>query len=499
MSVHALLETRNIIKRFPGTVALNNVSLQFYPGEIHAIMGENGAGKSTLLNILTGSLSPTSGEVLLNGKTVHFRTPNEARLNGISIVHQEMSLFPEVTVLENVVVGITPHRFGFIDKRKIIQLANTYFKRFDIDFELDSLVKDLSVSQQQIVEIVKALLVKADVYIFDEPTATLSSKDVEHLFEIFDDLKHQGKAIVYVSHKFDEIFRISNRISILRDGQHIGTELAQNLDSATVIKMMVGRSLDQIYPEKGTVSEERIFRVTNLDAGEKCQNVSFDLHRGEILGVFGLVGSGRTEIMRALTAIDPRQSGEFELFGNSVRIRSVKDAIHHGIYYLTEDRKQQGLFLKMSIDENVAVTHLKKASRSGMVDSQYVKEVSKKVLKDLRVKASSTEQLVGSLSGGNQQKVMIGKWLTLNPKILILDEPTRGIDVGAKSEIHQLLRQLANEGFGVIVISSELPEIVGLSDRVLVIHKGQIVGNLTGSQINDEEIMSYASGLETVS
>lgn len=491
-----LLETRGIRKQFPGTLALDNVSLQFYPGEVHTLMGENGAGKSTLLNILTGSIPPTEGEILVRGQKVTFRSPIEARSAGVSIVHQELSLFPEITVLENIMVANMPRRFGFMDKRKMREIAHRYFEKFEVDFSIDNLVRNLSVSQRQIVELVKALLIEADVYIFDEPTATLSKTDVERLFTVIEELKQQGKAIAYVSHKFDEIFRISDRISVLRDGQLIATEMAEKLDSPSVIKMMVGRSLDRIYPEKGNPTRETILRVTGLNAGEKCKDVAFHLFRGEILGVFGLVGSGRTEIMRALTGIDRRESGHIELEGKKVTIRSVQDSIEHGIYYLTEDRKQQGLFLKMSIHDNVAVTHLGQAARLGMLNRQRIGDISAKVIADLRVKASTPAQLVGSLSGGNQQKVMIGKWLSLEPKIVILDEPTRGIDVGAKAEIHQLLRQLASQGIGVIVISSELPEIVGLSDRVLIVHKGQIVGNLTGANINDEVIMSYASGLQ---
>jgi ABC-type sugar transport system ATPase subunit len=495
-----ILETRKIKKRFPGTMALDDVSLQFFAGEVHTLMGENGAGKSTLLNVLTGSLPPSGGEIFLRGKAVSFRSPVEARNQGISIVHQELSLFPEVSVLENLLVSGMPSRHGFMDKRKMQEISRRYFAKFSPDFSADDLVQNLSVSQRQIAELVKALVIEADVYIFDEPTATLSGRDVDKLFQVIRELKEKGKAIVYVSHKFDEIFQISDRISVLRDGQLIGTELADKLDSASVIRMMVGRSLERIYPEKraainGIGADKKLLSVKNLNAGEKCKDVSFNLFQGEILGVFGLVGSGRTEIVRALTAIDPRQSGEIELEGKKTVIKSVQSAIENGIYYLTEDRKQQGLFLKMSVTDNIAVTHLERTAKAGMVNNKENAGITSKAIANLRVKASSITQLVGSLSGGNQQKVMIGKWLSLHPKVVILDEPTRGIDVGAKAEIHQLLRSLANDGIGVIVISSELPEIVGLSDRVLVVHKGSIAGSLSGQEINDEVIMSYASGL----
>lgn len=493
----ALLEARQIRKRFPGTLALDNVSLQFMPGEIHALMGENGAGKSTLLNVLTGSLMPDEGEILVKGRVTHFKTPLEARKQGLAIVHQELSLFPDVSVVENILVGMTPSRFGLMDKRKMTTQARRYLQNFHVNFSLDTIVRDLSVSQQQIVEIVKALITDADAYIFDEPTSALSVDDAQCLFAVLETLRQKGKAIVYVSHKFDEIFRLSDRISVLRDGQLIGTKPAGDLNPDEVIKMMVGRSLERIYPQKSTSSGSLLLRVADLNAGSKCKSVSFDLYEREVLGVFGLVGSGRTEIMRALTGIDAKTGGDIQLLGKPVQIHSVEDSIAQGIYYLTEDRKQQGLFLSMSIRDDVASVHLKKLSKYGLFNTQSANNLANQAVSDLRVKASSRAQTVGSLSGGNQQKVMIGKWLLMGPRLLILDEPTRGIDVGAKAEIHQLLRRLANEGIGIIVISSELPEVVGLCDRVLVIHNGSVSGMLSGQDVQDETVMQYASGLNS--
>ncbi|QSO51427.1 sugar ABC transporter ATP-binding protein [Alicyclobacillus curvatus] len=490
-----LLEARGIRKRFPGTLALDGVTLSIMPGEIHAVMGENGAGKSTLLNILTGSLSHDEGEIFIKGMPVQFKTPIEARQQGLAIVHQELSLFPDVSVMENVLAGMTPSRFGLMNRKQMAFTVREYLARFEVGFKPETIVKDLSVSQQQVVEIVKALVTKADIFIFDEPTSALSVEDAERLFVVLRELRSEGKAVVYVSHKFDEIFRLSDRVSVLRDGQMIGTKPIGDLTSDEVIRMMVGRSLERIYPEKGSDFGEKILEVSGLEAGWKCQNVSFELFKGEILGVFGLVGSGRTEIMRALTGIDPKLSGNVSLFGKSLRIRSIQDAISHGIYYLTEDRKLQGLFLQKSIRDDVASVHLEGLNRHGLFERIKAATRATEVMQELRVKAASENQLVGSLSGGNQQKVMIGKWLKNGPQILILDEPTRGIDVGAKAEIHQLLRRLTQGGMGVIVISSELPEIVGLSDRVLVVHKGTISGVLEGSDINDEIIMQYASGL----
>ncbi|GLV15009.1 monosaccharide-transporting ATPase [Alicyclobacillus hesperidum] len=497
MEQKILLEARGIRKVFPGTIALDGVNLEIRAGEIHALMGENGAGKSTFLNVITGSLHPDSGTIRVKGVDVTFTSPMDARRNGIAIVHQELSLFPEISVMENILVGMTPSRYGLMNRREMAEICDKYLRRFEVQFSLQTLVRDLSVSQQQIVEIVKALVTGAEVYIFDEPTSALSVDDASRLFVVLRELKAMGKGIVYVSHKFDEIFQLSDRISVLRDGRMIGTAPTNELSSDDVIRMMVGRSLERIYPAKGSPGEQLLLQVKELNAGSKCRNVTFDLRQGEILGVFGLVGSGRTEIMRALVGIDARVSGSVELDGKEVRIHSVQDSIRHGLYYLTEDRKQQGLFLSMSIRDNVSVTHLTNLSKGGFLNRTQAAEISASVIRDLRVKSSSDQQLVGSLSGGNQQKVMIGKWLSLQPKVVILDEPTRGIDVGAKSEIHQLLRELATSGIGIIVISSELPEIVGLSDRVLVVHNGTVAGELQGDQIRDEIIMEYASGLHS--
>lgn len=490
-----LLEARGIRKVFPGTVALDNVSFELIGGEIHALMGENGAGKSTFLKIVTGALHPDEGEIRIKGQSVRLHSPMDARRLGVAIVHQELSLFPDISVMENILVGQAPARFGFMRRKQMYELCQRYLDRFQVTFSPTDVAKNLSVSQQQIVEIVKALVTDADVYIFDEPTSALSVEDAARLFDVLRELKARNKGVIYVSHKFDEIFELSDRITVLRDGTLIGTVRTQETSSDDVIRMMVGRSIERIYPEKGSPQADVLLKVENLNAGPKCRNVSFELRKGEILGVFGLVGSGRTEMMRALTGADPRTSGEIYMDGQKIRVNTVQDAMRHGLYYLTEDRKEQGLFLKMSIRDNVAVTHLEELSKNGFLQRSRARDLSVSVIRDLRVKAKDDEQLVGSLSGGNQQKVMIGKWVSRSPRVLILDEPTRGIDVGAKAEIHQLLRKLANEGIGVIVISSELPEIVGLSDRVMVVHNGAVAGILAGSQMNDETIMEYASGL----
>ncbi|WP_026974276.1 sugar ABC transporter ATP-binding protein [Alicyclobacillus contaminans] len=490
-----ILEVRGIRKRFPGTVALDGVDLVVQPGEIHALMGENGAGKSTLLKILTGALPRDGGDILIRGRPVHFRSPAEARAERIAIVHQELSLFPDVSVMENILGSLAPTRFGLMRKRQMLDACYKQLQRLQASIDPNERVKHLSVSQQQLVEIAKALMQDADLYIFDEPTSALSVSEAEQLFTVLRELKAHGKAIIYVSHKFDEIFSLCDTISVLRDGSLAGCGTTSTLTPDDVIRMMVGRTIEQIYPDKGVSEATELLRVEHLTAGRKCRDVSFTLRRGEILGLFGLVGSGRTEMMHALTGIAPRQRGEIFLNGKPVQVRSFRDAMSAGMYYLTEDRKGQGLFLQMSIQDNVSAVHLEALSRRGVVNESAAAQLAQRVMSDLRVKAHSERQAVGSLSGGNQQKVMIGKWLARNPKILILDEPTRGIDVGAKAEIHQLLRRLASEGIGIIVISSELPEVVGLSDRVAVVHEGSITGVLSGEDIRDDIIMEYASGL----
>jgi ribose transport system ATP-binding protein len=359
------------------------------------------------------------------------------------------------------------------------------------------LVKTLSIPEQQVVEIIKSLIVEsAHTYVFDEPTSSLGDEDVGKLFKLIEGLRQQGKAVVYVSHKFDEIFRISNRITILRDGNMVGTGTAESYNAESIIRLMVGRSLDHIYPPHGQPSEKVLFDVNNLSAGPKCKHVSFKLYQGEILGLFGLVGAGRTEIARAIVGANKKQSGDLSLNGKKINIKKIQDSISNGVFYLTENRKIEGLFLKMSILDNVVVTDLDSVSSSGLLRHNLAKKKTLSAMEHLHVKAHSSAQLVQSLSGGNQQKVMVTKWLERQPKVLILDEPTRGIDVGAKAEIHQLLRDLSNKGVGVIVISSELPEIVGLSDRVLVVYDGSIMAELRKEQITEDMIMHYASGLE---
>jgi len=497
MGMEPILRMIGVTKVFPGTVALNSVTMDFYRGEVHAIMGENGAGKSTLINVLTGSLTLDGGSIEIGGKQVKFAEPRDAQNHGIVVVHQELSLFTQMSVMENISSHKVPSKFGLVNKQRMASMSQDCLKVFETKFALSARVKTLSVSEQQIVEVARAISQDAEIYIFDEPTATLSSRDVESLFVLLKELRSRGKTIIYVSHKFDEIFSISDRISVLRDGNLVGSAPVDELNPHSVIRLMVGRDIDNFYPDKAKeISEEKIMEVSHLEAGEKCRDVSFDLYKGEILGIFGLVGSGRTEIARALSAIDHREKGSVMLKGKRLNQFSVRDSIRNGLYYLTEDRKSQGLFLRMSIMSNSVANRLPSVSRNGFVRGKMIHTVSQMVISDFNVKCASPRQLVGRLSGGNQQKLMIGSWVKREPQVVIMDEPTRGIDVGAKAEIHALLRQLASEGVGTIMISSELPEVIGVSDRVLIVFAGKIVTALTGKDINEETIMKFASGLQ---
>ncbi|MCL6599771.1 MAG: sugar ABC transporter ATP-binding protein [Alicyclobacillus macrosporangiidus] len=498
MSGRLLLSAKGITKVFPGTRALSNVSLDIYGGEVHAIMGENGAGKSTLMNILSGAYQPDEGSIVLEGRSVRFSHPRDAQLAGISIVHQELSLCNHLSVAENLFMGRMPRRrFGFIDFSSLYERTRQLLSEFgNHGISPSTPVSSLSVSQQQVVEIAKALSFDCKILILDEPTSSLSEAEVGTLFSLIRRLKERGLGILYISHKFNEIFEICDRVTVLRDGEVVASDTIDRYTSEKIVSLMVGRTLKDYYPPKGRESPEVVFRVRNLSKRPKFTDVSFELRKGEILGVFGLVGAGRTEIARAICGIEPCESGEITIHGVSIKRNSIRDAIEHGLVYLTEDRKQQGLFLKMTVADNIVAPDLQSVSRWGFVDRRRTTQQAESFSTLLKAKFANVTQKVGELSGGNQQKIMVAKWLAVQPKVMILDEPTRGIDVGAKAEIHAILRQLANQGVGIIVISSELPEIIGISDRVLVIHQGRIAAELRGDQMREEEIMAYASGLK---
>ncbi|MGB0090719.1 MAG: sugar ABC transporter ATP-binding protein [Planifilum fulgidum] len=491
-----ILQVREIHKVFPGTKALSNVSMEFHAGEVHAVVGENGAGKSTLMNILSGVFPPTEGQIILEGEEVRFQSPRQAQEKGIAIVHQELSLCPHLTVGENMFIGRLPRsRLGFVDRNKLREDAKKMLEAFKADIDPDDLAGDLSISEQQVVEIAKALTMDCKVLILDEPTSAITESEANNLFEVIRELRGKGICIIYISHRIKEIFSISDRISVLRDGHYIGTYHTEEMTPDRVVQLMVGRELKNIYPPKSTRGKKEILRVENLSREGVFHQIRFTLYEKEVLGIFGLVGAGRTEMSRALCGIDPKDSGQVWLDGKPVAIDSVSQAIQQGIVYLTEDRKNQGLFLDLSVKRNIVSSNLQAVSSGLFIDPVKEKKMAEHFSEKLNVKTPSLDQSIGSLSGGNQQKAMIAKWLSTHPKVLLLDEPTRGIDVGAKSEIYKMLRELADDGKGIIVISSELPEVIGICDRVLVMHQGRIVGEVSGERINEEEIIRLASGI----
>lgn len=493
-----IMEVRNVSKTFHGIYALKDINLKIYPGEIHAICGENGAGKSTLMNVLTGLYAPDGGQIYFNGKPCIFKSPRDSQNLGIQIVHQELSLCPHLSVAENIFLGSMPLKsMSMIDKEKMYEEAGKILKKFNSNINPKENIDNLTVSHQQLVEIVKAVSKNCKVLILDEPTSALTDDEVNVLMKNLKLLQAHGIAILYISHRLNEIVDLCQRVTILRDGKQIRTDNMKDITLDDIITSMVGRKMTQIYPEKGHTGDKVMLDVKNLTHNKVYKDVSFKLYNGEILGIFGLMGAGRTEVARGICGIDPVDSGEVIFENQKLELSNIRKTIDKGIVYITEDRKTQGLFLKMSIKSNVISTILKKVSKSGMVKKDMTESVSEKYARMMNTKCSSLEQNVVNLSGGNQQKVLLAKWLSAEPKILILDEPTRGIDVGAKFEIHQILRKLCNSGHGVIVISSDLPEILGLCDRILVMHEGKMVGQMSGDDANEEEIMKYASGTKT--
>lgn len=495
MDQKPILQVRGISKSFYGVTVLKDIDLDVFPGEIHAICGENGAGKTTLMNILTGSFPPDSGDIYFNGEKVVFNSPKDAQQIGISIVHQEISLFSHLTVAENIYAGRMPLRHGdLIDKNELNKKAKEVIKELKTNIEPDEIVGDLSISQQQMVEIAKALSSNCKLLILDEPTSALTEAETETLFNILEILKQNGMAILYISHRMSEIFKICQRVTVLRDGEHVWTKTISDITIDEVVSSMVGRKLDNIYPEKGRKSDNVKLEVKGLTRKGVYSDVTFKLYEGEILGIFGLMGAGRTEVARGICGIDHVDHGEIYLNGEKISINNIQNTIKRGLVYVTEDRKNEGLFLEMSVAENIIAGNLQQVSKRGFIKENLVTLISEKFRRNMNIKCKNVEQNVITLSGGNQQKVLLSKWLALGPKVLILDEPTRGIDVGAKHEIHEILRDLANQGIGIIVISSELPEILGISDRILVMYQGEIVGELTDNEANEEIVMQYATG-----
>jgi len=491
-----LIEMTGISKSFGKVNVLKNVSFSLKKGEIHALMGENGAGKSTLMKILTGIYPKDAGTIRVRGQEVEMNHPKEAEQMGIAVIHQELNIIPQLTVMENMFLGrdLCYGRTGILRTREMKKKTREYLAQLGVHLDPDTEAGTLSIGQQQMIEIARALSLNAEVLIMDEPTAALTDREIEALFKVMKGLRARGVGIVYVSHRMEEIFSICDRISVLRDGMFVGTEIIKETDLETIVRMMVGRQLGDRFPERSVqIGEERL-RVENISDGKVISDISFSARRGEVLGIAGLMGSGRTEIARTLFGIEGKTSGKVFLDGEEIRIRKPDDAIAHGIAFVTEDRKSQGLVLELSVRENIALTNLEALSKNGIISPAKEAQLVRDMIERLNIKTSSSEQTVKSLSGGNQQKVVFGKWLGIKPKVLILDEPTRGVDIGAKKEIYNIMNQLTAEGVTILMISSELPEILGMSDRILVMHEGKLAAVMDKTQATQEKIMHAATG-----
>ena len=498
MMEQKILELRHITKLYPGVVALDDVSLGFSRGEVHAIVGENGAGKSTFIKVITGAIAPTQGTLIFEGKQIEDNTPQKSMALGITAIYQELNLLKHLSVAENIYYTRYRKKRGLIDFRGMEEDAAKVLDRLGVKIDPKMLVKDLSVGYQQLVEIAKSLSQDVKVMIMDEPSAALTNSELEYLFEIVKTLKQEGMAILYISHRMEEIFQLCDKVSVFRDGHYIKTMDVKDTTQEELIRLMVNRELNDTFPEFIPDRGEKVLEVQNV-CTELLKEVSFEAYRGERLGFAGLVGAGRTETARAVYGADKMQKGEIRIKGRSVNIQSPEDAIKHGIALIPEDRKQQGLFLNMSVKDNISFVYAPRITNVlGLINGNKEEEACRQQIEKLTVKTPTMRQLVKNLSGGNQQKVILGKWLLMNCDIIIFDEPTRGIDVGAKQEIYELINELARQGKAVILISSELPELMGMSDRVIVMAEGRISGELKKEQIHQEKILELASKAQEV-
>ena len=495
MSENDILIMENISKSFPGVKALSNVNLTVHKGTIHALMGENGAGKSTLMKILDGIYAPDSGQITFQGKVVTVDSTHTALKLGISMIHQELSPIPYMTVAENIFLGREPlGRFGLIDRRKLNADTRALLTRLEININPTSLMKDLSVANTQMVEIGKAISYDASLIIMDEPTSAITEREVAHLFSMIRSLKAKGVTIIYITHKMDEVFQIADNITVLRDGKHVATVPATQTNKVRLITMMVGRELTEMFPKEVASIGEVVLSVHDLTREGIIEDVSFDLRRGEILGIAGLMGAGRTTVIESIFGIHKLDAGEVIIKGKKTQINSPADAIRNGLALLTEDRKLTGIMGVLPVRDNMMIASLPNYEKRGFLDQRLIETTYKQEKSRLDIKSPNMHQLIKLLSGGNQQKVLVSRWLLTSPDILILDEPTRGIDVGAKAEIHRLMSKLAQEGKAIIMISSELPEILGMSDRILVMHEGKVGGIFERKDASQEAIMQAATG-----
>jgi inositol transport system ATP-binding protein len=487
-----IIHVKDLNKSFSGIKALDNIQFDLYPGEVHALMGENGAGKSTFMKILMGLILPDSGSINFNGEFIENMDVHKMLQKGISMIHQEILMVPELTIAQNIFLGREFKQGFWLDEQEIDKKSEEILNLIGLNLNVQTKAKQLSIAEMQLIEIAKAISNHAKVIIMDEPTSALSDKECEILFKIINDLKSKGVGIIYISHKIEEIFQISDRITVLRDGQYIATKNTNELDKNSLISLMVGREIENLFSSDSRVPSNAILEVRGITKKDKFENINFQVHAHEVLGIAGLMGAGRTEIARAIFGLDKIDSGEILLKGHKIEIRSPKDAIEKGIAYVSEDRKALGFIPEMSMIENISLSNLKNYSKGGFIQTKKETKVSSQMADDLKIKAAGLNQKVINLSGGNQQKIVIAKALLTSPDLLILDEPTRGIDIGAKHEIYKLINQLANNGLAVIIISSELPEILGMSDRILVLSKGKQTAILNKQEASQEKIMHYA-------
>ena len=489
------IELKNIHKAFGSNEVLKGVNLTLKSGEVHALMGENGAGKSTLMNILTGIHKQDKGQIFVDGQEVSFKNPLEAEAHGIAFIHQELNIWPNLSILENLFMmhSIT-NGMGVLDFKAMRKLAEEKCREIEIELPLDMEAGECSVGQQQMTEIVRNLLVDAKVVIMDEPTAALTERETEKLFEVMRSLKKRGVAMVYISHRMEEVTANCDTITVMRDGVSVATKSVKEYGMEQIIRDMVGRSITEFYPDRRNTPEEVILEVKGFNQPGVFRDVSFNLRKGEILGVAGLMGAGRTEIMRAIFGVDPHESGELVFKGEPLKITKPEDAIKAGMAFVTENRKTEGLILDFSILRNIALPSVDTFAKNSVINFGRLSGFADEMAKKLGVKAHSLDLEAGALSGGNQQKVVIAKWVGMNPDVIIMDEPTRGIDVGAKRDIYELMNELTASGVSIIMVSSELPEVLGMSDRILVVHEGRIAGELLRDEADQEKIMTLATG-----
>lgn len=486
-----------ICKSFGANKVLGGVNLHVRPGEVHALMGENGAGKSTLMNILTGIHRADAGTIMVDGKEVTFKNNKDAEEHGIAFIHQELNIWPNLSVLENLFLMNQPKtRFDTIDFKKMREMAEAKCQEIGIDLPLDEIAGECSVGQQQMTEITRSLMLDAKTVIMDEPTAALTERETDRLFEVMKKLKNKGVSIIYISHRMEEVFANCDTITVMRDGQTISSRPTEETNMDQIVGDMVGRVMSEYYPARTNVPGDEIFRVEGFTQPGVFRDISFNLRKGEILGVAGLMGAGRTEIMRAIFGVDPHESGKLYFEGKEIHIKNPRDAIRHGFGFITENRKTEGLILDFSIERNIALPSEERLAQSHVINDKKEFDFSSELSKRLGVKAQDINLPASTLSGGNQQKVVIAKWVGMHPKLLILDEPTRGIDIGAKKDIYDLMNELTAKGVSIIMVSSELPEVIGMSDRILVIHEGRAAGIVEHKDATQTRIMTLATGGE---